>query len=333
MTVISANQPQDLDSTQLKVHFFGLGNRSSLGVEINGGRHNLDTVSESPELSKFMRAGETPFDLILDLSRASQSHDQIRFYVEAGSNDSVSWSVESLHDSTNLQSEGVAIPASETMTLLSFDQVGADWQITSLEKRDASEAHAQSPNQEIPSSIQDLEMIARGGNSKNQKFSSIQILIDMTISMKPHLITSRIQNLVSAIQAMGVASGATSVETNFGGLRNIETDISDELEDHIKKNLVESMNSPEIATNMRRLLPEAAQTAKKKTKFFIITDGFFLIADDTLKQIEDKGHLVDVLILDSDEIKIQMPSSPALRLIEIEAGAEDGRDFLSQISA
>lgn len=333
MTVISANQPQDLDATQLKVQFFGLGNRSSLGIEISGARHPLYSISESPEISKFMRAGETPFDLILDLFRASQSHSQIRFYVEAGSNDSVSWSVESLHDSTNLQSEGASISSSETMTLLSFDQVGSDWQITSLENRDASVLQAQSPNQEIPSSIQDLEMIARGGSSKNQKFSNIQILIDMTISMKPQLLRSRIQNLISAIQALGVAAGATSLETNFGGLRNIETDISEELEELVKKNLIEVLNSSQIATNMRKLLPEAAQTSKKKTKFFVITDGFFLIGADTLKNIEDKGHLVDVLILNSDEIKIHMPSSPALRLIEIDAGAEDGRDFLGQISA
>ena len=73
MTVISANQPQNLEAKQIRIQFFGLGNRSTVGVDLSGVRTPLEALSESAELRKFMRQGDTLSDLVLDLNRASES--------------------------------------------------------------------------------------------------------------------------------------------------------------------------------------------------------------------------------------------------------------------
>ena len=190
----------------------------------------------------------------------------------------------------------------------------------------------QTPNQELPISIQDLEMIARSGSTKSQKFTNFQILIDATISMKPQLVKARLRNLIGAIHALGVAAGANTMQLNFGGLKTVEADISEELGELIDSNLTDKALWSGTATTPRKLLPVAAQQANRKTKFLVITDGFFLVGPETVSLIEEKGHAVDVLILDHDGVNVSMPSSNALRVTKISANAENGRDFLSQIS-
>ena len=332
MTVISANQPQDLEAKQLRIQFFGVGVRSSLGIMLAGQKIHFDSAEESAETQKFMRVEDSAQTVILDLERASQKHSDLVFFVESGSNDSVSWSVESLHDTTNLQSEGVSLTSGESMKILSFSRSGEDWQITSLEERESGGAQSQSPNADIPSSIQDLEMMARGGGKKIQKFSNLKILIDMTISMKPRLKDKRITNLIGAIQAVGVTSGATSVTTDFGGVKVLQSDISEELEEIVGSNLQDQSLWNSSAVNIRKLLPESVESEKRKSKFFVITDGYFVIHENTLKEAEKNGHSIDVLIVGFDGIKVSMPASPSLRVVELDSGAGSGRDFLAQIT-
>lgn len=332
MTVISANQPQDLHATQLKVQFFGVGARSSLGLFLSGEKIHLESADETAQLAKFMRLEGDSRSFILDLARASEFQSELIFFVESGSNESVSWSVESLHDSTNLQSEGVSLVPGETMQVLSFNFSNDDWQITSLEKRDSGGVQAQAPNSEIPSSIQDLEVMARGGSKKSQKFSNMTILLDMTISMKPHLSDSKLSQLISAIQAVGVASGVTSVTTNFGGMKSVESDITEELELVVGSTLADKNLWSASSMSMRRLMSETVSNEKRKSRFLVITDGFFLIDSNTVNEIDTKGHSVEILILGFDGVRVSMPSSQGIKAIELDTKAESGRDFLAQIA-
>ena len=332
VTVISANQPQDLEAKQLRIQFFGVGVRSSLGIMLAGQKIHFDSAQESAETQKFMRVEDSSHAIILDLERASQQHSDIVFFVESGSSDSVSWSVESLHDTINLQSEGVTLSSGESMKVLSFTRFGEDWRITSLEERESGGVQPQSLNADIPSSIQDLEMMARGGGKKLQKFSNVNILIDMTISMKPQLKNGRITNLIGAIQAIGVTSGATSVTTDFGGIKVLQSDVAEELEEVIGSNLQDQGLWNSSAVNIRKLLPEKIEGEKRKSKFFVITDGYFVIHETTLDQAEKNGHSIEVLIVGFDGIKVSMPTNPSLRVVELDSNAESGRDFLAQIA-
>lgn len=332
MTVISANQPQDLAATQLRIQFFGISPRSSLGVTLAEQKIHLESVQESAGIKKFLRFDESSNAVTLDLARAGEDHSELVFFVEAGSNDSVSWSVESLLDSMNLQSEGATIGAGETMMVLAFRQKGDDWQITSLEERESGTKQPESPNSEIPSSIQDLELLARGGAKKAQKYANLSILIDMTISMKPHLKNQRIANLISAIQAVGVTSGATTITTDFGGLRSIESEASDELQELVSSVLADQNIWSASAQNLRKLLPEKIKTEKRKSKFFVITDGYFVIDENTLREAESKGHQIELIIVDFDGVKVLMTSSPSLRVVELDSTVSSGKEFLDRIN-
>lgn len=333
MTVISANQPQLLEASQLKIQFHGLGKRSYIGINLSGERSLLEADTDLREVANFLRFGSGTFEVLIDLNRAAQKHKDIRFYAEAGAGESVSWTVESLHDSTSFQSEGVSLESGDTMTILTFLLEDEDWQISSLEELESSStAKAQTVNPEIPSSIQELEMLARSGGSKSQKFSKVQVLIDTTISMKSQILNHRLLNLLGAIQAMGMASGATSIEVSLGGVIKIDQDISEDLEASFKASLEDPSLWSGSAVSLRNILPDAA-SAQKKSKIYVLTDGYFMISDETLARIESTGHSVEVLILDSDGLIVNMPASSALRFLEIEPSLESGKDFLNQISS